>query len=104
MSQAVFARYLNLAVGYVSQLERGQAATGRRLALLTNVHQAQGASKRSSDDREFAATPDARGTKPQPPRPRATRVSRALVRRAEPNDIRVSNSQRSAVPHGRAHL
>ena len=35
MSQAVFARYLNLTVGYVSQLERGaKRATGPALALL----------------------------------------------------------------------
>jgi putative transcriptional regulator len=35
MSQAVFARYLNLTVGYVSQLERGvKRPTGAVLALL----------------------------------------------------------------------
>lgn len=35
MSQAVFARYLNLTVGYVSQLERGaKRPTGAALALL----------------------------------------------------------------------
>jgi putative transcriptional regulator len=35
MSQAVFARYLNLTVGYVSQLERGaKRPTGSALALL----------------------------------------------------------------------
>ena len=35
MSQAVFARHLNLTVGYVSQLERGaKRATGPALALL----------------------------------------------------------------------
>jgi putative transcriptional regulator len=35
MSQAVFARYLNLTVGYVSQLERGaKRPTGPALALL----------------------------------------------------------------------
>jgi DNA-binding transcriptional regulator YiaG len=34
MSQAVFARHLNLTVGYVSQLERGKQPTGATLALL----------------------------------------------------------------------
>ncbi len=35
MSQAVFARYLNLTVGYISQLERGaKQPTGAALALL----------------------------------------------------------------------
>lgn len=35
MSQAVFARYLNVTVGYVSQLERGaKRPTGAALALL----------------------------------------------------------------------
>src|SRR5271156_3804267 len=35
MSQAVFARYLNLTIGYVSQLERGaKRPTGPALALL----------------------------------------------------------------------
>lgn len=35
MSQAVFARYLNLTTGYVSQLERGaKSPTGAALALL----------------------------------------------------------------------
>jgi putative transcriptional regulator len=35
MSQAVFARYLNLTVGYISQLERGaKRPTGPALALL----------------------------------------------------------------------
>jgi len=35
LSQAVFARYLNLTVGYVSQLERGvKQPTGAALALL----------------------------------------------------------------------
>ena len=48
MSQAVFARYLNLTVGYVSQLERGaKRPTGAALALL-NVIDARG-SRRSSD-------------------------------------------------------
>jgi putative transcriptional regulator len=38
MSQAVFARYLNLTVGYVSQLERGtKAPTGAALALLNVI-------------------------------------------------------------------
>ena len=38
MSQAVFARYLNLTVGYVSQLERGaKQPTGAALALLNVV-------------------------------------------------------------------
>ena len=38
MSQAVFARYLNLTVGYVSQLERGtKRPTGAALALLNVV-------------------------------------------------------------------
>jgi putative transcriptional regulator len=42
MSQAVFARYLNLTVGYVSQLERGsKQPTGAALALL-NVIQRKG--------------------------------------------------------------
>lgn len=42
MSQAVFARYLNLTVGYVSQLERGaKRPTGAALALL-NVIQRKG--------------------------------------------------------------
>jgi len=39
MSQAVFARYLNLTVGYVSQLERGaKHATGAALVLLNVIH------------------------------------------------------------------
>jgi putative transcriptional regulator len=38
MSQAVFARHLNLTVGYISQLERGtKAPTGAALALLNVV-------------------------------------------------------------------
>lgn len=38
MSQAVFARYLNLTVGYVSQLERGtKQPTGAALALLNII-------------------------------------------------------------------
>ena len=38
MSQAVFARYLNLTVGYVSQLERGaKRPTGPALALLNMI-------------------------------------------------------------------
>jgi putative transcriptional regulator len=38
MSQAVFARYLNLTVGYVSQLERGaKHPTGAALALLNVI-------------------------------------------------------------------
>jgi putative transcriptional regulator len=38
MSQAVFARYLNLTVGYVSQLERGaKQPTGAALALLSVI-------------------------------------------------------------------
>jgi putative transcriptional regulator len=38
MSQAVFARYLNLTVGYVSQLERGaKRPTGAALALLNVI-------------------------------------------------------------------
>ena len=38
MSQAVFARYLNLTVGYVSQLERGaKRPTGSALALLNVI-------------------------------------------------------------------
>jgi putative transcriptional regulator len=38
MSQAVFARYLNLTVGYVSQLERGtKRPTGAALALLNII-------------------------------------------------------------------
>ncbi len=42
LSQAVFARYLNLTVGYVSQLERGaKQPTGAALALL-NVIQRKG--------------------------------------------------------------
>ncbi len=48
LSQAVFARYLNLTVGYVSQLERGMKhPTGPALALL-NVTRRKG-SKRFSD-------------------------------------------------------
>jgi putative transcriptional regulator len=39
MSQAVFARYLNLTVGYVSQLERGaKHPTGAALVLLNVIH------------------------------------------------------------------
>ena len=39
MSQAVFAHYLNLTVGYVSQLERGaKHPTGAALALLKVIH------------------------------------------------------------------
>ena len=46
LSQAVFARYLNLTVGYVSQLERGtKQPKGPALALL-NVIRAQRASRR----------------------------------------------------------
>jgi len=42
MSQAVFARHLNLTVGYVSQLERGtKKPTGAALALL-NIIQRKG--------------------------------------------------------------
>jgi putative transcriptional regulator len=38
MSQAVFARHLNLTVGYVSQLERGaKQPTGATLALLNVI-------------------------------------------------------------------
>ena len=38
MSQAVFAKHLNLTVGYLSQLERGaKRATGSTLALLTVI-------------------------------------------------------------------
>ena len=38
LSQAVFARYLNVSVGYVSQLERGtKTPTGAALALLNIV-------------------------------------------------------------------
>lgn len=38
MSQAVFARYLNVTVGYVSQLERGaKEPTGAALALLNVI-------------------------------------------------------------------
>src|SRR5262245_46651095 len=38
MSQAVFAKYLNLTVGYVSQLERGaKRATGPALVLLNVI-------------------------------------------------------------------
>jgi len=38
MSQAVFARYLNLTVGYVSQLERGaKRPSGAALALLNVI-------------------------------------------------------------------
>lgn len=38
VSQAVFARYLNLTVGYVSQLERGtKRPTGAALALLNVI-------------------------------------------------------------------
>lgn len=39
MSQAVFARYLNVTAGYVSQLERGaKRPTGAALALLNVIH------------------------------------------------------------------
>jgi putative transcriptional regulator len=39
LSQAVFAHYLNLTVGYVSQLERGaKRPTGAALALLNVIH------------------------------------------------------------------
>lgn len=39
MSQSVFARYLNLTVGYLSQLERGiKHPTGAVLALLNVIH------------------------------------------------------------------
>ena len=39
MSQAVFARHLNVTVGYVSQLERGaKRPTGAALALLNVIH------------------------------------------------------------------
>lgn len=38
LSQAVFARYLNLTVGYISQLERGaKRPTGAALALLNVI-------------------------------------------------------------------
>jgi putative transcriptional regulator len=38
LSQAVFARYLNLTVGYVSQFERGaKQPTGAALALLNVI-------------------------------------------------------------------
>ena len=38
LSQAVFARYLNLTVGYISQLERGaKQPTGAALALLNVI-------------------------------------------------------------------
>jgi putative transcriptional regulator len=42
LSQAVFARYLNLTVGYVSQLERGAETTDRRDTGLTQRDQAKG--------------------------------------------------------------
>ena len=39
MSQSVFARYLNLTVGYLSQLERGiKNPNGAALALLNVIH------------------------------------------------------------------
>ena len=39
MSQAVFAQYLNVTVGYVSQLERGaKRPTGAALVLLNVIH------------------------------------------------------------------
>lgn len=39
MSQAVFARYLNVTTGYVSQLERGaKRPTGAALVLLNVIH------------------------------------------------------------------
>lgn len=39
MSQSVFAHYLNLTVGYLSQLERGiKHPTGSALALLNVIH------------------------------------------------------------------
>ena len=39
MSQSVFARYLNLTVGYISQLERGvKHPTGAALLLLNVIH------------------------------------------------------------------
>ena len=39
MSQAVFARHLNVTVGYVSQLERGtKRPSGAALALLNVIH------------------------------------------------------------------
>ena len=39
MSQAVFAHYLNVTAGYVSQLERGtKRPTGAALALLNVIH------------------------------------------------------------------
>lgn len=39
MSQAVFARHLNVTAGYVSQLERGtKQPTGAALALLNVIH------------------------------------------------------------------
>jgi putative transcriptional regulator len=39
MSQAVFARHLNVTVGYVSQLERGaKQPSGAALALLNVIH------------------------------------------------------------------
>jgi hypothetical protein len=38
LSQAVFARYLNLTIGYVSQLERGaKRSSGAALALLNLI-------------------------------------------------------------------
>jgi putative transcriptional regulator len=38
VSQAIFARYLNLTVGYISQLERGtKRPTGAALALLNII-------------------------------------------------------------------
>jgi putative transcriptional regulator len=37
MSQAVFARYLNLTVGYVSQLERGTKRPSGPALVLLNV-------------------------------------------------------------------
>lgn len=42
LSQAVFARYLNLTVGYVSQLERGAKRPGGPALVLLNVIRRKG--------------------------------------------------------------
>jgi putative transcriptional regulator len=42
LSQAVFARYLNLTVGYVSQLERGAKRPSGPALVLLKCHSAQG--------------------------------------------------------------
>jgi len=42
MSQAVFARHLNLTVGYVSQLERGAKRPGGAVLVLLNVIRRKG--------------------------------------------------------------